>query len=130
MGRLFKEWLTCHKVYICRQCHSHLAARSQLASRQFRGRTGPAWLFNRASNVSEGQCEDRVMTTGKHTIVDIYCNDCGTNVGWRYRFAVQDSQKYKEGKYILEKALLLAEIQAPNGALRRGSMEASDAEAD
>ena len=40
---------------------------------------------------------------GKHTIVDIYCNDCGTNLGWRYQFAVQESQKYKEGKYILER---------------------------
>ncbi|XP_026193919.1 protein yippee-like At3g55890 [Cyclospora cayetanensis] len=128
MGRLFKEWLVDTKVYVCRLCHSHLAARSDLASKQFRGRTGPAWLFDKATNVSEGQCEDRVMTTGKHTIVDIYCNDCGTNVGWRYRFAVQESQKYKEGKYILERELLRAELQEESGAVRICSLAPSDTE--
>ncbi|KAL8275762.1 hypothetical protein Esti_000325 [Eimeria stiedai] len=130
MGRLFKEWLSERKVYVCRICHSHLTTLGQLVSKQFRGRTGPAWLFERAANVSEGPCEDRVMTTGKHTISDIYCNDCGTNLGWRYHFAMQESQKYKEGKFILEKELLMVELQEGGGSGRICILGDSDGEAD
>ena len=82
------------------------------------------------------------MTTGAHTVRDIYCVKCGTTLGWKYvrhfshplrhstqltftRFArsllccvvspfdritqehaYEDNQKYKEGKYILERNLL------------------------
>ncbi|GBE61102.1 zinc binding protein [Babesia ovata] len=75
-------------------------------STNFRGRTGNAWLFSRVYNVSEGYVEDRMMTTGQHSIVDIYCNRCGSNLGWKYLEASQESQKYKRGKFILEKRLL------------------------
>lgn len=46
------------------------------------------------------------MTTGLHTVTDIYCSSCGHNVGWKYIKAYEEDQKYKEGKYILEKAYL------------------------
>lgn len=38
-------------------------------------------ILFRVVNVSEGPFEERMMTTGQHTIVDIYCNDCGANLG-------------------------------------------------
>eukprot|EP00375_Theileria_parva_P001930 XP_764605.1 hypothetical protein [Theileria parva strain Muguga] len=63
-------------------------------------------ILFRVVNVSEGPFEERMMTTGQHTIVDIYCNDCGANLGWKYEEATEESQKYKKGKFILEKALL------------------------
>ncbi|GAB5593375.1 hypothetical protein Unana1_08275 [Umbelopsis nana] len=46
------------------------------------------------------------MTTGKHTITTVFCCQCDTEVGWRYIKAFEESQKYKEGACILEKALL------------------------
>ena len=66
------------------------------------------------------------MTTGTHTVRDIYCVKCNQVLGWKYvRFlcpiprslanlappsaqerAFEASQKYKEGKYILERNLL------------------------
>eukprot|EP01099_Mayorella_cantabrigiensis_P005104 TRINITY_DN3994_c0_g1_i1.p1 TRINITY_DN3994_c0_g1~~TRINITY_DN3994_c0_g1_i1.p1 ORF type:complete len:123 (+),score=21.41 TRINITY_DN3994_c0_g1_i1:152-520(+) len=55
-------------------------------------------------NVSAGPKEDRILTTGLHTVADIFCNDCQTAVGWKYLEAFEESQKYKVGKYILEKA--------------------------
>ena len=86
-------------------------------------------------NVIEGEPNDRQMTTGNHTVRDIYCCKCKTILGWKYvsmpcppappvpsiprsgsrapcNFALQDkayeqSQKYKEGKYILERNLLV-----------------------
>lgn len=42
------------------------------------------------------------MTTGMHTVSDIYCNCCHQIVGWKYERAYEKSQKYKEGKFILE----------------------------
>ena len=71
------------------------------------------------------------MTTGNHTVRDIYCCKCGKGLGWKYvrsflvsaplsllrasnsdpfpkqEYAYEQSQKYKEGKYILERQLLV-----------------------
>jgi len=47
------------------------------------------------------------MTTGVHTIADIYCNFCNQNVGWKYEAAHEKGQKYKEGKYILERVRII-----------------------
>lgn len=94
-------------------------------------------------NVTEGEEEERVMITGLHTVVDIFCVGCGSLVGWKYvstllklvypsldhprgvirlstsfssiktfsysidhhiqEFAHEKNQKYKEGKFILER---------------------------
>lgn len=48
-----------------------------------------------------------MMTTGLHTIVDIYCNCCNQIVGWKYEAAYEKNQKYKEGKYILERGKII-----------------------
>ncbi|EAN32322.2 Yippee zinc-binding/DNA-binding /Mis18 centromere assembly family protein [Theileria parva strain Muguga] len=106
MGILHKYYLEGDDIYECIDCGSHLTTSKELVSTSFRGRTGVAWLFTRVVNVSEGPFEERMMTTGQHTIVDIYCNDCGANLGWKYEEATEESQKYKKGKFILEKALL------------------------
>lgn len=35
-------------------------------------------------NVEQSDPVDRNMTTGMHTVRDIYCSKCGTTVGWKY----------------------------------------------
>lgn len=35
-------------------------------------------------NVVEGEPNDRQMTTGNHTVRDIYCVKCATILGWKY----------------------------------------------
>lgn len=35
-------------------------------------------------NVIEGEPSDRPMTTGNHTVRDIYCCKCGITLGWKY----------------------------------------------
>ena len=35
-------------------------------------------------NVVEGEPNDRQMTTGNHTVRDIYCVKCATVLGWKY----------------------------------------------
>lgn len=43
-----------------------------------------------------------MMITGMHTVADVYCKDCGESLGWKYERAFEESQKYKEGKFVLE----------------------------
>ncbi|OJT15988.1 Protein yippee-like [Trametes pubescens] len=71
----------------------------------------PLWTAHlrhlRSVNVIEGEPNDRQMTTGNHTVRDIYCVKCGQTLGWKYDYAYEPSQKYKEGKFILERNLLV-----------------------
>jgi len=55
------------------------------------------------------------MTTGRHIVRDLYCVACGTNLGWRYEMAHERREKYKEGKYILERLQLVDLEAASNG---------------
>ena len=70
-------------------------------------RHGRAYLFNNVINVSQGPKEERILITGLHTVCDIYCNVCHSVLGWKYEQAFEESQKYKEGKYIVEKLKML-----------------------
>ncbi|KAI9155930.1 hypothetical protein H9P43_009040 [Blastocladiella emersonii ATCC 22665] len=110
MGRLHKRYLHApganNRIYGCSSCLTHLSTYDQIVSKQFQGQTGRAFLFGKVVNVAEGTCEDRQMTTGLHTVRDILCIGCGRVVGWKYEHAYEESQRYKEGKFILEKMLL------------------------
>jgi len=44
-----------------------------------------------------------------HTVADIFCSCCQQVLGWKYEQAFEESQKYKEGKYIIEKAKMVKE---------------------
>ncbi|KAL6867277.1 hypothetical protein ACP4OV_015301 [Aristida adscensionis] len=58
-------------------------------------------------NICLGPNEDRYLITGLHTVNDIYCSCCQQLLGWRYEKAYDESQKYKEGKFILERARMV-----------------------
>lgn len=69
----------------------------------FQGKSGRAFLFSHAMNISMGPKEDRHLMTGLHTVADVFCMDCNETLGWKYERAYEETQKYKEGKFILEK---------------------------
>ncbi|CAF2102140.1 BnaA05g27770D [Brassica napus] len=102
MGRLFLVNLE-GKSYSCRHCKTSIALCDDVVSKSFQSRHGKAYLFSKVANVYAGKKEDRMMMTGMHTVVDIYCVKCGSYVGWRYEFAFEKNQKYKEGKSVLER---------------------------
>ncbi|KAL1187919.1 Protein yippee-like [Cardamine amara subsp. amara] len=102
MGRLFLVNLE-GKGYTCMHCKTSLALCEDVVSKSFQSRHGKAYLFSNVVNVYAGKKEDRMMMTGMHTVVDIYCVKCGSYVGWRYEFAFEKNQKYKEGKSVLER---------------------------
>ncbi|SPO25512.1 related to Yippee protein [Ustilago trichophora] len=92
--------------YICAGCGAHLALQDELISKAFSGRDGKAYLFSSTLNTTLGSKEDRHLLTGIHTVCDLSCKGCGKTLGWYYWKAWDQSQKYKEGKWIMEKASL------------------------
>ena len=90
-------------VHCCACCNAHLADHDAIISKAFQGRHGRAYLFDHVINVNTGPTENRLLLTGLHVVADIYCNACASRVGWKYIEAFEESQKYKEGKFILEK---------------------------
>lgn len=68
--------------------------------------TGRAYLFKRVVNLTYSGVQDRVMLTGRHMVRDVMCKNCREKLGWMYEFATEESQKYKEGRVILEYALI------------------------
>ncbi|ERM93741.1 protein yippee-like At5g53940 isoform X2 [Amborella trichopoda] len=111
MGRVYVLELD-GKVYRCRYCKSHLALAKDLASKDFHCRQGKAYLFHNVVNVNIGDLEERLMTSGMHTVADIFCSCCGQIVGWKYEAAHEKTQKYKEGKFILERGRIVNGIDS------------------
>lgn len=64
-------------------------------------------MFTAVVNVKESEPVERNMTTGRHVVRDIKCKQCKEVVGWKYDKAYEESEKYKEGKFILEADLLV-----------------------
>lgn len=106
MGLTYNVYLNADKIFGCRECKAHLADSNDIISRNFRGQHGKAFLFESVVNVVEGDPAERNMTTGRHIVRDISCRTCQVIVGWKYDKAYEPNEKYKEGKYILEEALL------------------------
>ncbi|XP_052200744.1 protein yippee-like At5g53940 [Diospyros lotus] len=109
MGRVFLVELQ-GRSYRCRFCHSPLALNDDVLSRSFSCNRGRAFLFNNVVNISVGPVEERIMLSGPHTVSDIFCCCCGQLVGWKYVTAHEESQKYKEGKFVLERWRITEEV--------------------
>jgi len=94
------------KYYCCSACDAPLTSKEELYSTRFTGSTGRAFLFNKVVNVFHSDAMCRVMLTGRHMVRDVYCKNCEAKLGWMYEFATNEDQRYKEGKTILERALI------------------------
>ena len=104
-------------------------------AQNFNGAHGRAYLFEKVVNVRTAEKVERMMTTGLHVVMDIACikagrprrgsrawgssaahwqarrcprarRQCGQVLGWKYERAYDETQKYKEGKFILERTLI------------------------
>ncbi|EOA90190.1 protein yippee-like moh1 [Exserohilum turcicum] len=106
MGLTYNIYLNSSRIYGCKNCKTHLSNHDDILSRNFRGQHGKAYLFDSVVNVTESDPNERNMTTGRHIVRDIHCRQCKETVGWKYDKAYEASEKYKEGKFILEAELL------------------------
>lgn len=93
--------------YACAQCSTVIALQDELISKSFSGRDGRGFLVHSAVNLKHGKKEDRPLLTGVHTVQDVYCMGCNDRIGWYYMRAADPTQKYKEGKYLLERERLV-----------------------
>ncbi|KAF4384519.1 hypothetical protein CsatB_010832 [Cannabis sativa] len=91
------------RLYNCYKCQNPVSRHDDIVSKDFQATHGRAFLFSHAMNIVLGPKQDRQLMTGLHTVADVYCKDCGEVLGWKYEKAYEQSQKYKEGKFILEK---------------------------
>jgi len=106
MSRIFLDHIGGTRLFSCANCDTILTNRSELISTRFTGATGRAFLFNKVVNLQYSEVQDRVMLTGRHMVRDVSCKNCNSKLGWIYEFATEDSQRYKEGRVILERALV------------------------
>lgn len=124
MGRIFLEHMGGARLFSCARCDTNLTNRTELISTRFTGATGRAFLFNRVVNLTYSDVQDRVMLTGRHMVNalkplilpltthkhtqvrDVSCKSCDSKLGWMYEFATEENQRYKEGRVILERALV------------------------
>lgn len=109
MGKLYRHYLGGGTIYRCSTCRCHLALHDALMSKRFQGRYGKAFLFADAINIHLGPSENRMLSTGLHTVCDMFCCGCRDSLGWYYAEAFEDTQKYKEGKFLLEKEKIVKE---------------------
>ncbi|NXE55086.1 YPEL1 protein, partial [Casuarius casuarius] len=102
-SKTFQAYLpNCHRTYSCIHCRAHLANHDELISK-----ASESFLLFCRVNVGCGPAEERVLLTGLHAVADIYCENCKTTLGWKYEHAFESSQKYKEGKFIIELAHMI-----------------------
>ncbi|NXE88911.1 YPEL1 protein, partial [Menura novaehollandiae] len=112
-SKTFQAYLpNCHRTYSCIHCRAHLANHDELISKAsgfFRDLMNYflTKMVITVVNVGCGPAEERVLLTGLHAVADIYCENCKTTLGWKYEHAFESSQKYKEGKFIIELAHMI-----------------------
>ncbi|KAJ7096294.1 hypothetical protein C8R44DRAFT_644349 [Mycena epipterygia] len=78
-------------------------------SRSFRGFSGKASLFTETYNVNLSHPKAYLMATGAHIMQEITCSNCTTYLGYKIVRAVDKSERWKEGSFLLE----LAEMDNP-----------------
>ncbi|ESK92050.1 yippee-domain-containingprotein [Moniliophthora roreri MCA 2997] len=98
-----------HPTYSCAKCSAVVALQDETISKSFSGRDGRGFLMQSATNVKLGSKEERPLLTGVHTVADVFCLGCNERLGWYYHKASEYAQKYKEGKYLLEREKLIKE---------------------
>ncbi|KAF9447496.1 yippee-like protein, partial [Macrolepiota fuliginosa MF-IS2] len=95
---------------VCRGCMNCITSSESLlpssavppGSRAFRGFSGKASLFVEVYNVTASVARVQLMTTGAHTMQEIFCTSCSVSLGWKIVKAHERSERWKEGKWLLE----------------------------
>ncbi|XP_022147496.1 protein yippee-like At4g27745 [Momordica charantia] len=91
------------RSYSCQKCGNRVSRNDDIISKSFQSKKGRAFLFYEAKNVAMGPQQEKMFITGQYVVSDVFCSDCGEKLGWKYIKAYDQSQKYKEGKVVLEK---------------------------
>ncbi|KAJ9679986.1 hypothetical protein PVL29_021772 [Vitis rotundifolia] len=96
-------------TFSCRNCRNPVAFWQDLISKEFWGKSGRAYLFHHAMNIVVGEKEEKQLITGLFTIANISCSNCGEVMGWKYVQAYEPRERFKEGKFIIERTKIIKE---------------------
>ncbi|XP_057422384.1 protein yippee-like At5g53940 [Lotus japonicus] len=127
MGRIFIVDLQ-GPCFQCRHCKTPVARAEDVLSRSFNCSRGRAFLFSEVVNVTFGEQLERLLTSGLHTVEDIFCCFCGQILGWKYVVAHDKNETYKEGKCILERWRIVEYVPEESNVDANAGPSASEAE--
>jgi hypothetical protein len=71
------------------------------------------------TNVRYDRPSIQLMTSGAYTIQEIMCQGCSSYLGWKMIHAHERSERWKEGKHVLELEFLEERLPPP---VQRGSL--------
>ncbi|XP_022924572.1 protein yippee-like At4g27745 isoform X2 [Cucurbita moschata] len=91
------------RLYSCQNCSNEVSRHDDIISKGFQSLRGRAFLFYEARNVEEGPQQEKMLLSGTYIVSDLFCSECGQMLGWKYIKAYDETQRYKEGKVVLEK---------------------------
>ncbi|KAJ3814561.1 hypothetical protein EV368DRAFT_49956 [Lentinula lateritia] len=113
------------RALACKECMTVITSISLLLpleaippeSRAFRGFSGKASLFTEIRNVTLSVPRVRLMATGAHTMQELTCSKCSVYLGWKINKASEQSERWKEGHFLMELENLCARMD-PNSSPR------------
>lgn len=80
-------------------------------------------------NVTLSAPRVRLMATGAHTMQELACSKCSTYLGWKITKASEESERWKEGHFLMELETLCARVDpnvSPRPRPRRPASSSSD----
>ncbi|KAJ9097866.1 hypothetical protein QFC20_006089 [Naganishia adeliensis] len=95
-------------AFACGACDTPLFQSKDIITTILSGAMGKSFLVRNPTNIGFSSGEKQIrLTTGMHVTRDIECLTCRKPLGWYYVKAFETDQKFKEGAYLIEKALLV-----------------------
>jgi len=103
----------------CKQCKALICSSGSLVSSSYRGFAGKAALAVDVTNVRYDRPSIQLMTSGAYTIQEIVCLGCSSYLGWKMIHAHERTERWKEGKHILELEFI---EELPSPPTQRGNL--------
>ncbi|TFL04511.1 hypothetical protein BDV98DRAFT_562360 [Pterulicium gracile] len=100
----------------CRNCRAYITNPLLVCKstpRRFKGFSGDAALFQEIYNAKLSAPQAQLMITGAHTVQLISCSHCDAYLGLKFVKAYHSSEKWKEGRCMLEMDGLVLCTTAP-----------------
>jgi len=105
MGRLFKEYLSDERVFICAQCNTHLISKNDVSFVP-----GMDLYICKKSPINSHYVQSHtslVYNERKYTFYDIKCNDCSLVFGWKLKIPSSNNDNTVEMTYVIDDKITL-----------------------
>ncbi|KAL1703236.1 hypothetical protein EV121DRAFT_271246 [Schizophyllum commune] len=119
------HYMTCKRCRSCVTTEGSALSPSALppTARPFKGYAGKAALYTQMFNVRVSQPVVQLMVTGAHTMQEVMCRHCNAYLGWYIVRAHEETEKWKEGCFLVELEHVALKAQTTHSA---GSASSDD----